>query len=238
MSCSAFSSRKVDDRNASRREFLVGGALGSAALIAALIDWRFQSAMPAMRRFEDIIPGRLGPWQRSLAGDVAIPTAETPGDGAYDEVITRQYVDQSGALILLLLAHGSAQSGNAQLHRPETCYPASGFKLTEKQDAVVRTAGAGAIDALTLTAVAPGRIEHILYWSRIGRDFPTSSAAQRWATFRNTLDGSVPDGALVRISTINADPITARDRLSSFARLLLAVEDSRFHMLLTGRSSA
>ena len=228
----------MDSQPASRREFLVGGALGSAGLIAALIEWRSRSAVAAADRFDDILPDRLGPWQRSLIEDIAIPTAEAQRDATYDEVITRRYVDRSGGMILLLLAHGNAQSGNAQLHRPEACYPAAGFALSNKQDVVLRTAGVGEIDALTLTATAPGRIEHILYWSRIGHDFPTSSAAQRWATFRNTLKETIPDGALVRISTINHDPKSAHESLFNFARTLLTVGDKRLHRLLTGDANA
>ncbi len=223
-------------RGISRRELIVGGALASAGLLSAALRHQTSNAMaPALGSLEDVVPEDLGRWNRSPISDTLIPTGETPED-SYDDVLTRHYSPQGGgAPVLLLVAYGNAQTGNAQLHRPEACYPAAGFALSDARELPLKVPGAPEISAVTLTATAPGRIEQILYWSRIGTRFPTSSAAQRWAAFRQTLDGSAPDGALVRISTINAGD-EALPTLRSFASALLTHRGSRLQQLLTGRA--
>jgi EpsI family protein len=135
---------------------------------------------------------------------------------------------------MLLVAFGGVQSGNAQLHRPEVCYPAAGFDLDGWQDLALPLSGRG-VSARAVTASAPGRIEQILYWTRIGRDFPTSSLAQRWSILRHSLRGSLPDGTLVRISTIDPDRGRALKSLRTFAASLLQSGTPQLRELLVGK---
>jgi hypothetical protein len=80
----------------------------------------------------------------------------------------------------------------------------------------------------------PGRIEQILYWSRIGKEFPTNARAQRWAAFRQSFEATAPDGALVRISMISPDQANAIAHLQNFALALLSRPDQKLRRLLTG----
>lgn len=218
-----------------RRELLVGGALASAALVAGVLRFRSDEAGSIKRwPLAQLMPSRVGDWSHSAEGDRLIPVGERPEEGAYDDLLTRYYSDGSGSTIMFLIAYGSAQAGNAQIHRPEACYPAAGFNLHSQGETAIFAKGVP-VHVRTMTAEAPGRIEQILYWSRIGDRFPTSSAAQRWATFRQALDGSTPDGALVRISMIHSDQSQALKALTGFARVLLATPSSTLRQLLTGR---
>jgi EpsI family protein len=153
---------------------------------------------------------------------------------AYDQVLTRVYVGEAAPPIMLLIAFGSSQSGTSQLHRPEGCYPAAGFALQGRSTLPLSLGHEGNLEARTLTATASGRIEQILYWSRIGLEFPISTLGQRLALLRQSFDGSVPDGALVRISTIMPDYPSALPVLVGFARNLLHLTGPP-RRLLTGR---
>jgi EpsI family protein len=181
-----------------------------------------------------LVPNQVGGWAHSADGDRLIPVGERPEEEAYDDLLTRYYGDGSGNPIMFLVAYGSAQTGNAQLHRPEACYPAAGFNLHSQGETIIPTQQAK-VRARTLTAEAPGRTEQILYWSRIGDRFPTTSASQRWVAFRQALNGSAPDGALVRISMIHPDQGRAMKALTDFARALLATPNPDLRQLLTGR---
>ena len=218
-----------------RRDFLVAGALLSAALLAGVA--RRQAGLEPNTggtSLDELIPNRIGAWRQSRWEEVMIPTGEAPNDD-YDDVLTRYYSDGTGSMIMLLAAFGNAQTGNAQIHRPEACYPAAGFSLSNARTFLLPSPEPPKVQARALTAAAPGRIEQVLYWSRIGDDFPTSSARQRWSAFRQSLSGTAPQGVLIRISTISADRKSAFEELIAFAAALLASPAPGLRRLLTGR---
>lgn len=219
-----------------RRELVIGGALGTAALVSQLITPRPDP--DRLRRglsLENLVPIVIGQRTRANFNSILIPKGEDSKDKSYDQVLTRYYTGGSAVPIMLLIAYGSAQVGNTELHRPEVCYPSAGFRLRSWPDVPLQFLGK-TISARSMTAFATGRIEQILYWSRVGRSFPTSSLGQRWAALRATMQGSVPDGVLVRISTIDSDREGALPVLREFADALLDAGGTELRMLLTGTS--
>ena len=218
----------------SRREFVVGGALAATAVTSYLVTPRADpNRLRLGRSLEQIVPDVIGHRRRSDLGTILIPTGEGGEKRSYDQVLTRYYTGGSAAPIMLLIAYGSAQVGTTQLHRPEVCYPAAGFKLRSWPDIPLQILGT-TIDARSMTALATGRVEQILYWSRVGPDFPTSSLEQRWATLRESLRGSIADGVLVRISTIDPDRANALPALREFASELVRAGGPELRNLLTG----
>jgi EpsI family protein len=93
-----------------------------------------------------------------------------------------------------------------------------------------------AIDARSMTAEASDRIEQLLYWTRVGTEFPTSSVAQRWSAIRQTMSGSVPDGVLVRLSALTLEPASGVAMLQRFATDLLGSGGPALRTVLTGRA--
>jgi EpsI family protein len=220
--------------SSSRRQFVVGGALLAAALVASRDSWSGSSkGEEAAASLGTIVPGQLGRWRSSPANGLVIPTAEVPDGTGYDTLLTRYYVDDSGRTIMFLVAYGSAQAGGTQLHRPEACYPAAGFKLLDPETVTIR-GGERAISGRAITGTKPGRTEQILYWSRVGTAFPTNSAEQSLATLRQSLGGRAPDGALVRMSTLASERKPALAILHQFADALLRQPQPALQRLLTG----
>jgi EpsI family protein len=219
----------------SRRQFVVGGGLLAAALFASRGSWPGspdQEKAPAS--LDTIVPEQLGRWRSSPANGVVIPTAEVPDDTGYDSLLTRYYLDDNGRTIMFLVAYGSAQAGGTQLHRPEACYPAAGFKLLDPEPVIIGSGGEHAIHGRAITGVKPGRTEQILYWSRVGTAFPTSSAEQSLATLRQSLRGRAPDGALIRMSTLASERTGALAILHQFANALLEQPQPALRRLLIG----
>jgi EpsI family protein len=220
----------------SRRELLLGGTLACAAAAAGAMRLSSDAGAPTGRApLEQLIPGRIGQWVREPFADVLIPQGEVQEDKAYDDLFTGYYAAPGGGGIMLLVAYGSAQVGDTELHRPEVCYPAAGFQLERWPDVVLSLPGQR-VRAVVMTARAPDRTEQMLYWSRIGGDFPTSSLAQRWAILRQSLRGAVPDGVLVRMSTIGADRAAGVQTLESFAGEMVAAGGPVLHQMLLGRA--
>ena len=135
---------------------------------------------------------------------------------------------------MLLLAYGSSQSGMLQIHRPEICYPASGFALTRTEETTIPLGGGRSVPARRFTARSDTRVEHVLYWTRIGDMLPINWTAQRLAVMRSNLAGSIPDGLLVRLSTVANDIVQAEDMLQRFARAMLETIGPRERRMLIG----
>ncbi len=218
----------------SRREFLVGGALLASALASGALAHAVSASIPTGSLRPDDVPSRIGNWRFSPNSTLLIPEGEGAGDPVYDQVVARHYLSDTDLPVMLLIAYGAAQSGSTQLHRPEVCYPAAGFRMMDHADVLLRLPSAPPITARTLTGVAPGRVEQIVYWSRVGGDFPTRNLAQRWSVLRQTLEHGAPDGALVRLSTITEDQALGVATLRRFAAALLASSGPDLRRLLVG----
>lgn len=226
----------TEDAHATRRELLLGGALGCAALAAgALRIGSGRDLPPGRPPLDRLMPDRIGEWVRQPFSDVLIPRGEAAEDKTYDDVFTGFYGAPESSGIMLLVAYGSAQVGDTELHRPEVCYPAAGFRLARWPDATLSFAGE-TVNAVVMTANAPERVEQMLYWSRIGTDFPTSSLQQRMSILRQTLRGAVPDGVLVRMSTIGADRAAGLVTLERFAAAMVAAASPILRQMLLGRA--
>jgi EpsI family protein len=83
-----------------------------------------------------------------------------------------------------------------------------------------------------LTAVAPGRYEQILYWTRVGDAMPSTWKQQRLTTALANLNGLIPDAVLARVSTIDPDHEGAFARLADFVeRMIEALPQDRRKVL-------
>ena len=135
--------------------------------------------------------------------------------------------------MMLSMAYDSSQGGMLQVHRPEVCYPASGFRLTRTELHPIVRAGAPTIPARSFTASSDTRVEQVLYWTRIADMLPTGWTVQRIDIMRSNLAGMIPDGLLVRFSTALVEPEPAFAALERFAReLLVAVGPAGRRQLL------
>jgi len=135
--------------------------------------------------------------------------------------VARAYTSPDEPPVMLLMAYGSSQGGMLQIHRPEICYPASGFRLSETKITSIPINNGHEVPVRGFTARSDTRLEQVLYWTRIGDLVPTSWTGQRLAVIRNNLAGSVPDGLLVRLSTVSPDAAQSQAILKRFAAMML-----------------
>lgn len=224
--------------NLSRRAVLAG-ALAAAGAGAA---WRLrprpqQSAIPAAS-LNRLVPLAVGPWRYLNAAGVVVARpedADGPADtSGYDQLLARNYAAPGLPPIMLLIAYGSTQGGSLQLHRPETCYPGQGFRLSDFSERSLVLPGSGPVASRGFTAVRDDRIERLVYWTRIAKAFPRSTFEEYSAILHEVLRGVVPDGILVRISSIGADTRASDRAIGQFARDLLQASPAQIKALLVG----
>lgn len=187
-----------------RRSFIIGGSCIAAAAGAEGLRPKQRLNLLGKASIEDIAPRSFGPWSQVQIGTVVQPREEGSLTAKlYSQVLARVYKDSSsGDFVMLALAYGDTQSDLLQLHRPESCYPAFGFALSSFQPTRIDLSPSVHVPARSLVARAPGRVENVTYWTRIGQYLPSSQTEQRRDKLRTAFAGYVPDGMLVRCSTL------------------------------------
>jgi EpsI family protein len=216
----------------SRRELLLGGLAATAAATA----WAGKPDKPQKfvpdGALEKIIPDRIGDWTYGTASGLIMPPPDQLARLLYSQQVARTYVSDDLPPVMLLLAYGSSQGGMLQIHRPEICYPASGFRLSDVSATSIDLGRGHALPSRRFTARSDARVEQVLYWTRIGDYLPVTWAAQRLAVMRSNLAGYIPDGLLVRASVMMDNSAQAQRLLADFVRAMLAaMPPARRHML-------
>jgi EpsI family protein len=222
----------------SRRSLLVGGGLALTAVAAAAATPRRHEQMLGRTRLQDVITAQVGPWSSRVNGSLILPDdADQPHD-FYDQVFSRSYVAQGLPVIMLVIAYGAAQSGMMKVHRPEVCYASAGFSIHDLRPADVPQGAAPAITGQSFLAQRQDRVEQVLYWTRISDSFPRNLTAQRLVMLERGLHGVIPDGVLVRISTLGNSLASGHGAMEAFAQNLIVSASPLGKSILLGRSRA
>lgn len=205
---------------ATRREALLGGALLATAAAGFALKPRLPEKLLGKVKLDTLVPSTFGAWKYQPASGLVLPPADQLRDKIYSQVVTRAYTRADGALVMLLIAYSGAQDGMIQVHRPEVCYPASGFRLTDNAAHDLVLAPGVDVQSRYIVAEADLRREQLIYWTRVGDYFPTKWSEQRWSVAKENFRGIIPDGVLVRFSTVGSGD--ERNLLDAFARDLYA----------------
>ena len=215
------------------RRAVMGGILALASGIAYARQPKVSMPVLTKASFEDLVPGPFGNWQVISDGEVVLPPPDALRDRLYDNLVTRAYQAEGTPPIMALLAYNNQQDGVLQVHRPEVCYPVGGFQLsaTDRIDVPLEK---GSVPANIFTAEAPGRIEQVMYFTRLGTAFPRSWLEQRIAVINANLAGDIPDGILMRVSVIGINQERAKPMLEQFTRAFISASPSRLQKLLVG----
>jgi EpsI family protein len=150
------------------------------------------------------------------------PERQTMIEKLYDQTLSRTYVNTDGQRVMLSIAYGGDQSKALQLHLPEVCYVAQGFQMLRNDDGQLNT-GFGALPVKRLVARQNERNEPITYWITIGDKAVLSGIEQKLQRFAYGLSGKIPDGMLVRVSTIEPNATEAYRVQDRFVNEMLAV---------------
>jgi EpsI family protein len=220
----------------SRRHVIMGGAMvGLSGLAWAREPKAVVDPLPK-EGLSRLIPRQVDDWTFTTKSGLVLPAEDELSDSLYSHVVTRVYASAGRMPIMMLIAYSNTQNGMLQLHRPEVCYPAGGFKLSQT---VIDKLDSGATFDLPIrhfSATSDQRSEQVLYWTRIGSEHPTSWFDQRVAVMRANLKAEIPDGILVRVSAIAPDYAAAKGDLEHFVKSLLKASPPKLRALMIGKA--
>lgn len=201
----------------SRREFGLGLAFIAAAGTAAFGRPARNLNLLGNAKLKDVIPEQFASWTFVSNSGLVVPPEDQLSRALYSQLLTRVYSRPDGTSMMLLIAQSGTQTGILQIHRPEVCYTAGGYKLSGLRRHLLAMPW-GNLATMSLAATADARTEQIVYWTRIGHHLPLSWRQQREAVAIDNLHGIIPDAVLVRISTIDGDTDQAVPVMDGFIR--------------------
>lgn len=177
--------------------------------LGATAAWRptrhLADELPKLQ-LDTLFPRSFGGWHVDDRQPVQLvsPDSEALLKKLYNQTLSRTYVNARGDRVMLSVAYGGDQSDATRAHRPEVCYPAQGFQLLMSS---VHTLALGGepLKVHRLVAQQGGRYEPITYWIVVGEQVTSTGVEQKLAQLRYSTRGLVPDGMLVRVSTIDRD---------------------------------
>jgi EpsI family protein len=195
---------------------------GTSALTGALTPKQKMSDAQANFSLEAMIPKTFAGWtvDTSVVPLTPDPTQKELIAALYDQTLSRTYVNAEGQRVMLSIAYGGDQSKQLQLHLPEVCYVAQGFDMVRDRRDELGT-GFGKLPVKRLVARQNARNEPITYWITIGDKAVMSGIDQKMQRFMYGLSGRIPDGMLVRVSTIGADEAGAYRVQDRFVKQML-----------------
>lgn len=168
------------------------------------------------------IPEAFGDWKidRSIVPVLPDPGLQAMLDSLYSQTLARTYINAEGQRMMLSIAYGSDQSNEATaVHRPEFCYSAQGFRVAGDGTAVVDIGGS-LVPVARLIARLGQRVEPITYWVTLDEAATLPGLGRKLQQIRYGLKGEIPDGMLVRISSISSTPEQAYGRQQAFLNQL------------------
>ena len=217
----------VDDDDLRRAMAVIGECLGvlvepaGAAGVAAARQPRTHVDYLGKKKLEDIVPQKIGQWTFVSTSGLVVPPEDQLSRALYSQLLTRVYSGEDGSTMMVLVAQSGSQTGILQIHRPEICYNAGGYALSDVVPHQVKLPG-GEVPTMSMAASNGARTEQLLYWTRIGDHMPTSWREQRLAVAIDNLKGRIPDAVMVRISTISNDRSAALASIDEFIQAMLA----------------
>lgn len=222
-----------------RRDILFGGGMLAAAGAAYALTPRDKLNLMGGRKLESIVPAKIGSWTETPSNAFVLPKSEgSLADRLYNQQLNRLYLSADRLPMMLVIAYGEVQNDALQLHRPEVCYTAVGFAITQSLRRIVALGGGAALPVRELTATSESRVEPIVYWTRIGDDLPTDGREQRAMKLGQQLRGVIADGVLVRVSTVATPSAATFAALREFAATLVATMAPADRAVLIGRPLA
>ena len=218
------------------RNFLLMALMVAASGLAVAVRPTHKIADQAERiSLEKMIPAQFGEWRvdNSIVPIEPAPELRAVIAQTYDQTLSKTFVDTAGNRIMLSLAYGGNQHEGMNTHRPEVCYPAQGFELLSSRPDNMTVLGR-TLPLHRVVARMGQRNEPISYWVVVGDELTEFGIKHKLITLKYGITGRIPDGMLVRVSSIDRDEQHAYRLQDKFITAMLSALSDQDRARLLG----
>lgn len=220
------------------KHLLIGLFMFAAAGMAlALKPTTLKVDIESQIDLETLIPKQVGDWRldETIVTLLISPDLKKALEDVYSQTLSRTYINSAGKRVMLSVAYGGTHGEGMQLHRPENCYPSQGFQVVKDTQSLILPTQYGELPIKRLVAAQGPRNEPITYWAVVGDQHTQFGWRMKLAQMRYTLTGVIPDGMLVRVSSIGRDETGAYEIQTAFIQALLAAMNDTERARITGK---
>ena len=215
----------MSDAKLTRRAIIAAVMMSAAAAAGqAMVPTRRLSDLRGPFKLDDLVPSTFANWRVDdrTVGGIVDPQTAAMLDKLYSQMLNRVYLDDTGHRIMLSIAYGADQADDdVQLHYPEVCYPAQGFRVkSNRTDQVSVPAGTVRVRRLE-TQYSDSRFEPVTYWTIVGDQQSLGGWDRKISEIRHGLRGEIVDGLLFRVSSIDRDSVAGFHAQDDFIRALI-----------------
>lgn len=222
------------------KNLLIGLVLLAVAITAVMIKpGKVVAGQDPEINLETMVPKQLEGWHLD---ETTVPLQVSPDQEAalkkiYSQILTRTYVSSHGQRIMLSVVYGDGIDRQLDVHRPEYCYAAQGFQVSQYTDQLIQTLF-GSLSVRRLVASKDQRIEPISYWIKVGDKALSSTFERKLQKIKQGLTGQASSGMLVRVSSIGNDNELAYKEQEGFINAMLqAMPDAQRRQLIGGQQA-
>jgi EpsI family protein len=227
-----------------RKQAIVNGVMLASMLMASGLavalrpDHKIAEQGPAVD-LEAMLPKQFGDWKvdDKVVFQQVSPETTAALNRIYTQLVTRTYVNREGYRIMLSVPYGANQSDGLAAHDPEGCYPAQGFQILSKRKEVLDVA-IGQVPLRRMEANAGARHELVSYWFTVGATAVNSDWERKKAQLHYAVKRQIPDGLLVRVSSIDQDSEQAYKIQDQFIDQMLSAASPAARLHLAGLQHA
>ena len=201
----------------------MAAVLMAAVTAQAMIPSRFLGTAPTQEQLDSMIPRDFGQWTYEPSVRLVRPQGtDELSKHIYSAELARGFRDPAGHVVMLMIAYGPSQSDRLQIHRPEICYSAQGFRVSklESTDISLGT-DMPPLPVRRMIGQREERVEPITYWMRIGDTVATGAVNRQILKIEYGLRGYITDGVLIRVSSVDLPPEQAYALQAGFIRDLV-----------------
>lgn len=215
--------------------FLASTAVAAGAAVA-MVPREAMKAPTISVPLDTLFPGAFNAWKIDPDVLPLEPSAEIRKVVAesYDQTLSRTYVNRDGYRVMLSVAYGGQRNQGMDIHRPEVCYPAQGLALRRDTVKTALKLDDANLPLRRLVAGTGSRNEPISYWLVVGDSVASFGYGHRIALLKYGLTGHVPDGMLVRVSSIDDDVAHAFGQQDVFLRDIFTAMTPDFRRRVLG----
>jgi EpsI family protein len=148
------------------------------------------------------VPTEFGDWTPDVGSNrIVDPVGAEASTTVYSQTLSRTYMNSLGDRVMLSIAYGDNQR-LTKLHIPEGCYVSQGFHIAKVKDTSVDLSkGEIAVREFEAT-MGDARVESVTYWIIYGDRVASKGLSGRRTLYELELGGKIPDGLVIRVSSI------------------------------------
>lgn len=217
--------------------------VGTAVAAEVFTPRQLMARTAASQSLETVIPKQFGNWKlvpeispvKPVDPEAFVQAPDIAAAKVYSQEVARGYTDGEGHIVMLLVAYGPVQNYKLKAHRPEICYTANGFRVSDKVNSILSYPSA-ALKVTRLIAERESRYEPITYWMKVGNDISNGVVDNQLSRLKYGLQGIIPDGALIRVSTVGLPKDASFQLQDKFIQNLLEAVSAQDRKFFLGNS--